>query len=58
MEPFGPRNLKEQGMHLHELGGGGRIPWSYVGAASLYGGLYAAGILCLAILSFRKVEMK
>jgi hypothetical protein len=36
----------------------GRIPWSYVGDAAAYGGLYLAGILCLGILVFGRVEVK
>ncbi|MBN1557692.1 MAG: hypothetical protein JW951_06060 [Lentisphaerae bacterium] len=37
---------------------GGRIPWSYVGAASLYAGLCTAAFLALAVLGFRNMELK
>ncbi len=37
---------------------GGTVPWIYVGNVALYGVLYLAGILCLGILSFRRMEIK
>ncbi len=40
------------------LSGGGRVPWSYVLQAGLYGSFYSAGVLCLGLLSFRHAEMK
>lgn len=40
------------------LSGDGRIPWSYVGRAAVYGGLYLGGLLLLGLLSFRKAELR
>jgi ABC-type transport system involved in multi-copper enzyme maturation permease subunit len=39
------------------LTGGGHIPWIYVCSAFGYAALYTSGILCLGILSFRKMEV-
>jgi ABC-type transport system involved in multi-copper enzyme maturation permease subunit len=40
------------------LASGGRIPWSYVGQAAVYAGVYAAAALALGLLSFRRVEVR
>lgn len=39
------------------LSGGGNIPWGYVAAATGYAALYAAAVLSLGLLSFRRVEI-
>lgn len=40
------------------LAGDGRVPWSYVANAAGYAGLYLAGILSLAMLAFRHMEVR
>lgn len=40
------------------LSGPGTIPWSYVGWASLYAGLYLAAVLSLGMLAFRQTEVR
>lgn len=42
---------------IDALSGEGVIPWSYVAGAGVYAGLYLAGVLCLAVASFRNVEI-
>jgi len=39
------------------LSGGGNIPWGYVAGAAGYAALYAAAVLSLGLLSFRRVEI-
>lgn len=39
------------------LSGGGTIPWGYVAGAAGYAVLYAAAVLALGLLSFRRVEI-
>lgn len=40
------------------LANGGVIPWSTVAGTALYGAVYAAGVLVLGMVEFRRVEMK
>jgi len=39
------------------LSGGGNIPWGYVTGAAGYAALYAAAVLALGLLSFRRMEI-
>ena len=39
------------------LNGGGSIPWSYVGLASVYAAVYTAGVVLLGVGSFLRVEI-
>ena len=34
------------------------IPWSYVAQAGVYAALYLAGVLCLGIVAFRRMEVR
>jgi hypothetical protein len=40
------------------LTAGGTVPWSYVARVGVYALLYLAGVLCLGILAFRRMEIK
>jgi len=40
------------------LAGDGSIPWTYVGWAGLYAGIYLCGILALGMLAFRAMDIE
>ncbi len=40
------------------LAGGGKIPWLYTLSACAYAVLYLAGVLCLGVVLFRRVEVQ